>query len=90
MLDVHDKRTIDHDLQRESLTTMTYRAHHFRGVTIYPCAWTLGEHRGRWYVQSYHSTGMPYADEVCSHFHTLSDAREFIASELAEMERYAS
>ena len=51
-------------------TTTTTRPH------IYPCERVPGEHRGRWIVQTYHQTGMAYADELCPHYQTRAEARE--------------
>ena len=51
-------------------TTTTTRAH------IYPCERAAGEHRGRWIIQTYHQTGMPYADDLCPHYATRAEARE--------------
>ena len=60
-------------------TSRTYKGH-----TIYPCCWATGEHRGKWIVQTYHLTGMPYADELCPHFATLAAARERITDMVYE------
>ena len=51
-------------------TTTTTRAH------VYPCERAAGEHRGRWIVQTYHQTGMAYADELCPHYQTRAEARD--------------
>ena len=51
-------------------TTTTTRAH------VYPCERAAGEHRGRWIIQTYHQTGMPYADDLCPHYATRAAARE--------------
>ena len=58
--------------------------HKYRGQTIYPCERARGEHRGRWIIQSYHESGMPWADEECTHTVTLAAAREIIDQRLAE------
>ena len=50
--------------------TTTTRPH------IYPCERVPGEHRGRWMIQTYHETGMPYADELCPHYASREAARE--------------
>ena len=51
-------------------TTTTTRPH------IYPCERVPGEHRGRWIIQTYHTSGMAYADEVCPHYQTRAEARD--------------
>ena len=51
-------------------TNTTTRPH------IYPCERVPGEHRGRWIVQTYHPSGMAYADEICPHYQTRAEARE--------------
>lgn len=53
----------------------------YKGRPIYECERVKGEHRGRWIVQTYHYSGMRYADELCPHFGTLADAREYITEE---------
>ena len=50
----------------------------YRGIDIYPCERTPGQHRGRWIVQTYHSSGVRWADEQCPHFATLQIARDYI------------
>jgi hypothetical protein len=52
---------------------------------IYRCERARGEHHGRWIVQVYHApTGMPYADDLCPHFPSLAEAREWIRAEIRE------
>ena len=52
------------------------KVHRYRGELIRPCAYADGEHKGRWYVVSYHSpTGMRWEDSVCPHYQTLAEAR---------------
>ena len=60
-------------MARQATRTYTYR-----GQTIYPCEAQTGEHRGRWAVQNYHQTGIPWADQECPHYQTLDDARDSI------------
>lgn len=50
----------------------------YKHYAIYECERAKGEHNGRWIVQTYHKTGLPYADELCPHFATLVLAREWI------------
>jgi hypothetical protein len=50
---------------------------------IYRCERAAGEHRGRWIVQTYHATGMPYADELCPHYASREAAREAARERLA-------
>ena len=45
-------------------------------TTIHRCERVPGEHRGRWIIQTYHQTGMAYADELCPHYQTRAEARE--------------
>jgi len=52
----------------------------YRGHRILDCAWAGDPHGGRWYVVSYHHTGMQWADEATPHHRTLAEARESIAS----------
>ena len=40
------------------------------------CEWEEGRHTGKWIVQTYHETGMRYADELCPHYQTRKGARE--------------
>ena len=50
----------------------------YRGQRILRCHWADDPHGGRWYVQSYHDSGMPWADEETPHHRTLAEAREYI------------
>ena len=50
----------------------------YRGQRILRCHWADDPHGGRWYVQSYHDSGMPWADEATPHHRTLAEAREYI------------
>ena len=64
----------------------------YRGQLITRCERAPGEHRGRWAVQTYHKTGMPWSDEECPHYPTLAAAREAIDEDfsyrlLASLER---
>ena len=53
--------------------------HRYRSELIRPCAYATGEHKGRWYVVSYHTpTGMQWEDSVCQHYQTLAEARSAI------------
>jgi len=45
---------------------------------IYQCERAEGQHRGRWIIQTYHPTGMPYADELCPHYPSREAAREAV------------
>ena len=60
------------------------RHHIYRGHDIYPCERIAGEHAGRWTIQTYHHTGVPWADEECPHFGSLAEARDYIAQAIAE------
>jgi hypothetical protein len=67
--------------------TNMFREHNYKGKTIRPCEYPASYHRERWYVQAYHApTGRPYADEVCPHFYTLTEAREAIDLQIAHEE----
>ena len=50
----------------------------YMGRDIVECERVPGEHRGRWTVQTFHETGMPWADEHCPHFSSLAMARAWI------------
>jgi hypothetical protein len=50
----------------------------YRGMTIYRCLWAGDPHGGKWVVQTYHESGMPWADECCPHYWTLDQAKEAI------------
>lgn len=51
----------------------------YKGQLIRDCERVKGEHSGRWIVQTYHSTGLPFSDELCPHFSTLAQARDSIS-----------
>lgn len=45
---------------------------------------SIGTHRGRWYVQTYHApTGNPWGEENCPHYATLGAAKDAIDAEIA-------
>lgn len=50
----------------------------YKGFSIYRCERVDGQHSGKWIVQTYHKTGNPYADELCPHYRTLSEAYDAI------------
>ena len=52
--------------------------HRYKGKLIRKCVWAPGVHDGHWLIQSYHQTGMTVSDELCPHFHTLSEAKSYI------------
>jgi hypothetical protein len=54
------------------------RGNRYQGHQILRCHWDGAPHGGRWYVQSYHATGMVWADEATPHHRTLAEAREYI------------
>ena len=54
------------------------RTHKYRGQTIKPCEFAIGEHRGRWAVRTRHITGVPFADDFCAHYQTLAEAKAAI------------
>jgi hypothetical protein len=47
----------------------------FSGFWIRPCHWQKGLHSGQWYVEIYHSSGLPWADEECPHYGNIADAK---------------
>lgn len=51
----------------------------YKGHSIYECERVKGEHAGKWIIQDYHHTGIPYADELCPHFHSLKAAKDYIS-----------
>ncbi len=54
----------------------------YMGEHIFGCE--SAEHYGKWIVLAHHQpTGMPLADELCPHFHTITEARQAIKEELA-------
>ena len=52
---------------------------------IYPCERAAGEHRGRWIVQTYHASGLAYADDLCPHYATRAEARQSICASKCAM-----
>ena len=60
----------------------------FMGERIYRCERVEGEHAGRWIVQTYHSTGLPYADELCPHYRRLADAKDYIREDIAYLREF--
>ena len=56
----------------------------YRGHRILDCAWAGDPHGGRWYVVSYHHTGMQWADEATPHHRTLAEAREYIDASILD------
>jgi len=66
------------------MTTTTKRPH------VYPCERAAGEHLGRWIVQAYHKTGMPYADELCPHYMTRAAARNAAVRDALDDAAYAA
>jgi len=70
------------NLAAEESITMTDRTYTYRGQLISRCERVAGEHRGRWTVQTYHQTGMPWSDEQCPHYPTLAVAREAIDEDI--------
>ena len=46
----------------------------YKGYSIRPCERVTGEHAGRWVVQTYHDSGVPWSDEICPHFKTIPEA----------------
>ena len=61
----------------------TQIGYEYRGQRIYSCERVHGTHTGRWIVQSYHATGLPLADELCGHYHTLAEAKAAISEQVA-------
>ena len=62
------------------MITVTRKDRFYRGELIRECEQAPGEHKGRWIIQRYHSTGNPYADELCPHYPTLAVTRAEIAN----------
>lgn len=60
-------------------STMT-KLLHYKGELISECQWEKGAHAGKWTIVEYHESGRPYADELCPHFRTLREAREYITA----------
>ena len=56
----------------------------YRGYRILRCHWAGDPHGGPWYVQSYHDSGLAWADEATPHHRTLADAREYIDASLLD------
>lgn len=55
------------------------KSYTYKGESIIECERVKGEHPGNWIVPARHRpTGLPYSDELCPHFHTLQDARDYI------------
>ena len=54
------------------------KTHRYMRNTIKQCERVTGEHDGEWIIQSYHLSGMKYADELCLHFKTLNDTKKYI------------
>lgn len=53
---------------------MKLRGHDYKGRAILPY-----ERAGyRWYIQTYHETGIPWDGQYCPKFHTLAEAREWV------------
>jgi len=66
---------------------MAKQSHVYRGVTIRPCEYAPGEHRGPWVLVSYEH-GMPVFDGQSRHCQTLAEAREIVDQEAAEVSYY--
>ena len=54
------------------------KSYRYRGNRIYECECAPSEHRGGWFIQAYHPTGIPYSDELCPHFQSIHEAKEAI------------
>ncbi len=50
----------------------------YMGVLIDECERTDGQHSGKWVILTKHPTGMYFADELCAHFWTLKETKEYI------------
>ena len=59
---------------------MKLKTHRYRGMTILPSTYGLR----RWYVQTYHQTGIAWAEGECRHFENLADARRWIDEQRRE------
>jgi hypothetical protein len=52
------------------------KIHKYKGKLIYPAEYADKLSRGlRWYIQKYHSTGLPYDSQLCPHYHSLEAAK---------------
>ena len=67
--------------------SLAYRT--YRGFAVIECERAKGEHSGKWTVQTYHKTGMPYADELCPHYQTLKSAHEAIDREIVYRDEFS-
>ena len=54
------------------------------GRIIRECDYQPGLHGGRWYVQSYHHTGLPWDDRDSTHYLTLAAAKASIRDDMEQ------
>lgn len=57
------------------------RTHTYKGFRLTPCqsANAPHEHKGHWAIRTTHtSTGIPWADQECTHAYSLAVARQII------------
>jgi len=59
----------------------TYR---HKGYAILPVSYESERRWYKWYIQRYHSTGVPLAEELCPHVWSLRGAAAFIDYEIRE------
>lgn len=51
----------------------------YLGYTILPCSYAENTRKGlRWYVESVHSSGIPYGEQDCARFRSLREAKEYL------------
>ena len=67
---------------------MQTKARTYKGYAIRECERVPGEHAGRWIVQTYHASGVPWSDELCPHFTTLPEALTCIDWVVIEREAF--
>jgi hypothetical protein len=60
-------------------TAYASKTHTYRGHEICPVQYADKAGQGyRWYVQSYHQTGIAYGSDCCTHYYTLAAAKTAI------------
>ena len=68
------------------MTTKTYL-----GRNILPCSYVENTSKGlRWYVESIHTTGIPYGEQESKKFSSLAAAKEYIRESAAQARELAS
>lgn len=55
------------------------KTHKHLGRLILPCSYAENTRKGlRWYVESVHSSGIPYGEQDCARFRSLREVREYL------------